>query len=448
MYRVYTRKDIDRIPQLRRLPPGERLAMKAVSAVLPFRVNDYVLEELIDWSNVPADPIYQLTFPQAEMLRPADFARLYDLVRRGASPAEVKAAACAIQYSLNPHPAGQMDLNVPTFEDQPLPGVQHKYRDTVLLFPAPGQTCHAYCTYCFRWAQFVGIDDLKFAGRKSEPWTRYLKAHPEVTSVLITGGDPMVMKAAVLRRFIEPLLDPSLQQIRSIRIGSKAPAYWPQRFVTDEDADEVLALYEDVGRAGRHLAIMAHYSHPRELETPIAEEAVRRIRSTGAVIRSQAPLIRRVNDSADDWAEMWRRQVQLGVVPYYMFVERDTGARDYFEVPLARALQIFRGAYRQVSGLARTVRGPSMSATPGKVLVDSVTSVAGERVFILKFLRGRDPSWVGKPFFARFDPDATWLDQLAPAFGAEEFFFEPRLREIAQRKRERARRGSHLANLS
>ncbi len=448
MYRVYTRKDIDRIPQLRRLPPGERLAMKAVSAVLPFRVNDYVLEELIDWSNVPADPIYQLTFPQAEMLRPADFARLYDLVRRGASPAEVKAAACAIQYSLNPHPAGQMDLNVPTFEDQPLPGVQHKYRDTVLLFPAPGQTCHAYCTYCFRWAQFVGIDDLKFAGRRSEPWTRYLKAHPEVTSVLITGGDPMVMKAAVLRRFIEPLLDPSLQQIRSIRIGSKAPAYWPQRFVTDEDADEVLALYEDVGRAGRHLAIMAHYSHPRELETPIAEEAVRRIRSTGAVIRSQAPLIRRVNDSADDWAEMWRRQVQLGVVPYYMFVERDTGARDYFEVPLARALQIFRGAYRQVSGLARTVRGPSMSATPGKVLVDSVTSVAGERVFILKFLRGRDPSWVGKPFFAKFDPDATWLDQLAPAFGAEEFFFEPRLREIAQRKRERARRGSHLANLS
>ncbi|NIP76192.1 MAG: lysine 2,3-aminomutase, partial [Xanthomonadales bacterium] len=116
---------------------------------------------------------------------------------------------------------------------------------------------------CFRWAQFVGIDDLKFAGRESEPWTRYLKAHPEVTSILITGGDPMVMKAAVLRRFIEPLLDPSLQQIRSIRIGSKAPAYWPQRFVTDEDADEVLALFEDVGRAGRHLAVMAHYSHPR-----------------------------------------------------------------------------------------------------------------------------------------------------------------------------------------
>ncbi|NIP76193.1 MAG: lysine 2,3-aminomutase, partial [Xanthomonadales bacterium] len=82
--------------------------MKAVSAVLPFRVNNYVLEELIDWSNVPDDPIYQLTFPQPEMLKPEDFARVYELVRRGASPAEVKAAARAIQYSLNPHPAGQM----------------------------------------------------------------------------------------------------------------------------------------------------------------------------------------------------------------------------------------------------------------------------------------------------------------------------------------------------
>jgi hypothetical protein len=176
---------------------------------------------------------------------------------------------------------------------------------------------------------------------------------------------------------------------------------------------------------------MAHYSHPRELETAVAERATRRIRDSGATIRSQAPLIRHVNDSSDDWAEMWRRQVKLGVVPYYMFVERDTGARNYFEVPLARALRIFNRAYRQVSGLARTVRGPSMSATPGKVLIDGVTSVNGEKVFVLKLLRGRNPEWVGKPFFARFDPEATWLDDLEPAFGAKEFFFEEEFRGMS-----------------
>src|SRR5262249_40194301 len=152
-----------------------------------------------------------------------------------------------------------------------------------------------------------------------------------------------------------------------IRFGTKAPAYWPYRFVTDPDADELLKLFEEIVNAGKHLAVMGHYSHPRELQTDIAQEAVRRIRSSGAVVRSQAPLIRRVNDDPRVWSELWRVQLRLGVIPYYMFVERDTGAKNYFEVPLARALEIFQGAYKTVSGLGRTVRGPSMSATPGKV---------------------------------------------------------------------------------
>jgi KamA family protein len=439
-YRVYARKDIDRITQLRRLSERERAAMKAVSAVLPFRVNDYVIEDLIDWSHVPDDPIFQLTFPQPEMLKPKDFLRMYRLVRSGASEREIGVAARQIQHGLNPHPAGQVDLNVPLFDNEAVPGVQHKYRDTVLLFPTPGQTCHAYCTYCFRWPQFVGLDDLKFASREVDAWRSYLEGHREVTSVLITGGDPMIMRTKVLRRYVESLLDPAVEHIRSIRIGSKALSYWPYRFVSDRDADDVIALFETVRRSGKHLAFMAHFSHPRELETPIAQRAIGRLLDAGVTIRSQAPLIRHVNDSVDDWAELWRQQVRLGIVPYYMFVERDTGARQYFEVPLARAYAIFNGAIRQVSGLARTVRGPSMSTLPGKVLVDGVTDIQGERVFILKFLRGRDPLWVGKPFFARFDSEAVWLDELKPAFGAKEFFYEERLREIMSRGRSRRAR--------
>jgi len=185
-----------------------------------------------------------------------------------------------------------------------------------------------------------------------------------------------------------------------------------------------------VRRSGRHLAIMSHYSHPRELETQEAQAAVRRILRTGAVVRTQAPLIRRVNDSARVWTEMWRAQVRLGAVPYYMFIERDTGPKNYFEVPLGRALDIFTRAYRRVSGLARTVRGPSMSATPGKVLVDGVTEVRGEKAFVLKFLQARDPKWVNRPFFARYDPEATWLRDLVPAFGEKEFFFSGAMAEI------------------
>ena len=106
-----------------------------------------------------------------------------------------------------------------------------------------------------------------------------------------------------------------------------------------------------------------------------------------------------------------------------MFIERDIGARRYFEVPLARALDSFNDAYRTVSGLGRTVRGPSMSTTAGKVVVEDITELQGEELFLLKFLQARNPQWVGRTFFARFDPKAAWLDDLQPPLGEREFFF-------------------------
>ena len=87
------------------------------------------------------------------------------------------------------------------------------------------------------------------------------------------------------------------------------------------------------------------------------------------------------------------------------------------------AFEIFSNAYRQVSGLCRSVRGPSMSAFPGKARIVGIEQVADQKVFVLELLQARDPSWVGRPFFANFDPRATWLNDLEPAFG-ETFFFE------------------------
>jgi L-lysine 2,3-aminomutase len=423
-FRAYTTKHLDELTARAGLSAADRLAVRAVGTVLPFRTNSYVVEELIDWAAAPDDPIYRLVFPQADMLPPADVQHIAGLLARDVSDLEISAAAHDVRMRLNPHPAGQLALNIPDLGDEPLPGVQHKYPETVLIFPKQGQTCHAYCTYCFRWAQFVDEPGLKMATADISRVMDYLRQHREVTSVLITGGDPMIMGAPVLRRYIEPLLEPGLEHIDSIRIGSKSLAYWPQRFVSDPDAADTLRIFEWVVASGRSLAFMAHFSHPRELQPPLVAEAVRRIRATGAVIRTQAPLIRTINDDPVTWAAMWRAQVRMGMVPYYMFVERDTGPQDYFAVPLACGYRVFSAAYRQVAGLCRTVRGPSMSATPGKVCVDGITEVAGQRVFVLHMIQARDPDLVGKPFFARYDPDATWLSDLEPAFAAR-FPFEP-----------------------
>ena len=415
-FRAFTTKHLDALVQRAGLGATERMAIKAVGMVLPFRTNSYVVDTLIDWDAAPDDPIFRLVFPQAAMLDAADVNRIACLLANGTPEAELQGAVHEIRMRLNPHPAGQLALNVPDLGEEPLPGVQHKYHETVLVFPKQGQTCHAYCTYCFRWAQFVDEPGLKMATSDIDRITGYLRGHREVTSVLITGGDPMIMSAGVLRRYIEPLLGPGLEHVESIRIGSKSLAYWPHRFVTDPDADETLRLFEQIVATGRTLAFMAHFSHPRELEPAVVAEAVRRIRGTGALIRTQAPLIRTINDESHTWAGMWRTQVRMGMIPYYMFVERDTGPQDYFAVPLARGYQVFRDAYRNVSGLARTVRGPSMSATPGKVCVDGITELAGQQVFVLHMIQARDPGLVGKPFFARFDPDATWISDLEPAF--------------------------------
>ncbi|WP_019022052.1 KamA family radical SAM protein [Thioalkalivibrio sp. ALE23] len=424
-FKVYNDRNLDRIEALERVPEAMRFDMRVVSSVLPFRINEYVIDELIDWDNIPDDPIFQLTFPQREMLSPEAYERMAALHRRGAERKEIAALAKELRDELNPHPAGQMELNRPNEDDgEVMNGLQHKYRETVLFFPSQGQTCHSYCTFCFRWAQFVGDKELRIASTDADLLHQYLRQHPAISDLLMTGGDPMVMKTRNLRGYLEALLDPGLEHVQTVRIGTKALSFWPYRFVTESDADDLLRLLEQLIEGGKHVALMAHYNHPNELRTPIAREAIRRVRDTGAEIRAQGPLLRHINDDPQAWADLWREQVRLGIIPYYMFVERDTGARRYFEVPLARAWEVYREAMQQVSGLARTARGPSMSADPGKVEIQGVTEIRGEKVFVLRFIQGRNPDWVQRPFFARYDENATWLNQLKPAFGEEKFFFE------------------------
>ena len=430
-YEAINLRNFEMLPQLQRLPTNLLEAIRVVGQVLPFKSSRYVVDHLIDWERVPDDAMFRLTFPQREMLDPLHYERIASLLRAGAQGAELRAAADEIRITLNPHPAGQLEHNVPTLQGRPLPGMQHKYRETVLFFPSQGQTCHAYCTFCFRWPQFVGMEGLKFAMREADLLRDYVEAHPDVSDILITGGDPLIMKTRLLRGYLEPLLEPGrAPNVTTIRIGSKALAFWPQRLLADDDADDLLALFRQVVASGRQLAFMAHFNHPAEVESPVAQEAIRALRRTGAQIRTQTPLLRHINDDAATLARMWRLQTQLGCIPYYLFVARDTGAQRYFELPLARCWEIFREAYASMSGLSRTVRGPSMSATPGKVQVLGVSEIAGERVFVLRMLQGRDPDWVARPFFARYSENARWLEDLEPAFGEGEFFYEPELREL------------------
>ncbi len=423
-YRAYARHNIHTLPAFGRLTPEQVEAISIVSEVLPFKTNNYLVKELIDWDNYEEDPMFILNFPQKSMISSAQYKTLAMMVGNKVPKADLAKYVSEVRLRLNPNPAGQADYNVPSLKGKKLTGIQHKYNETMLFFPSQGQTCHAYCTFCFRWPQFTGQSELKFAMKQTGLVTAYLKENPSITDILITGGDPMTMKASILKKYVDAILAADLPQLKTIRIGSKSLSFWPYRFISDPDSAEMLDIFRQVCDRGLNLSFMAHFNHHRELGTDALKEAVQRIRETGAQIRTQSPLLRNINDDPHVWAKMWRQQVDLGMIPYYLFVARNTGAQSYFGLSLERAHQIYSEAVKRVSGICRTVRGPSMSAGPGKVRIVGITELKGEKVFVLEFLQGRNPDWVGKPFFAVFDSKAQWLNELKPAFGESEFFFE------------------------
>jgi L-lysine 2,3-aminomutase len=423
-YKSYSLGNFENIPQVKKLPEEIIRNINVVGSVFPFKVNNYVIEELIDWDNYENDPIFNLTFPQKDMLLPHHFSDMSVVLELSTDKILQREVSNRIRTQLNPHPAGQKEHNVPMIDGIPLQGLQHKYRETVLFFPGAGQTCHSYCTFCFRWPQFVGMNDLKFAMNETELLVRYLEEHQEVTDLLFTGGDPMIMNYKVFKKYINPFISgKNKTNIQTIRIGTKSLSFWPYKFISDPDADDFLRLFEKIVSKGINLAFMAHFSHPVELETPAVQAAIKRIRSTGAQIRTQSPVLKHINDKPEIWSEMWRKQLNLNCIPYYMFLVRDTGAQHHFAVTLIEAWEIWRKAYQNVSGICRTVRGPSMSCTPGKVQFLGVSEVNDEKVFVLRFLQGRNPDWVARPFFAKYDENAIWMNTLKPAFG-EKFFFE------------------------
>lgn len=419
-FKIYNLHNWRTLPQINNLSAEEIEGVEAAARVFPFKVNGYAVDNLIDWSRGAEDPMFRMLFPHREMLSEEDFSALRELIRKG-DEAEIQKKVLEIRERLNPNPAAQ-DSNVPFFRGRLLTGVQHKYRETALIFPTEGQSCFAWCTFCFRWPQFCRTGAMRFSGSSPEDICAYLREQPELTDVLLSGGDPLTMEPERLCRYLRDLLSPGLEHIRNIRIGSRALSWNPRLFLR-ESFEPVLRCFEEIASSGRSLTLAANLCHPRELRSADFQEALRRVRRTGAAVRGQGPLLRGVNDSAEILAELWREEVRSGIAPYYLFAARDTGAKTAFQLPLVKAWEIYRSAYAQVSGLGRGARGPVMSCTPGKALLLGPCSFGGRRALNLIFLQCRRPELVGRPFFAEYDETALWWDQLRPLSEADREFF-------------------------
>lgn len=368
------------------LPEEEREVFDILSSVFHFKVNNYVLEHLIHWDSIPNDPIYKLIFPRKEMLSEIDYESLKLLHESGLEEKKLMPFIQRIKKKMFPE-VKQTETSLPKVDGKRIRGMYSNFETIVSLFPDPmAKTCHSYCSYCFRWIMFNNKEAQQNSSYKdpNEP-VAYIKAHPEISDVLFTGADPLVLKAETLKKYIDPILD--IDSVKVIRISSKSLGWWPFRFTTDKDADALLDLFKYIQSRGKHLNFCAHFTHVRELEHTEVKKAIQKIRATGTVIRCQGPLVEGINDTAEDWSALWNAQIAFGMVPYYMFIEADHNSESCFRIPLAKALRIFQEAQKKTTGLARTVRGPVFMNDLNRVLLDGVTEVNGEKYFVLKSLQ-------------------------------------------------------------
>jgi len=416
-YIAYNAKNFRKIEYLKYLDPQFIEDTEIVAKVLPFKTNNYIVDYLIDWRNYEEDPIYLLTFPNKKMLRPEHFDRVKWALKKNLPQEELTSVINNIRLELNPHPANQAS-NVPELEGEKLKGSQHKYRDIILFFPSEGQSCHAHCTFCFRWPQFVKDLDLQFSMREIDLLIQYIVKNPHINEVLFTGGDPLIMNPRTIKRYIDKIFEARIPNLKTIRFGTKSLTFWPFTFLPEfnEEAEEMLSLFRSIVEKGYHLAFMAHFNHPNEMSNSVVQRAIRNIQETGAVIRTQAPLLRTINDEGRIWSDLWKKQVSLGMIPYYMFVERQTGPYDYFSIPLARVYSIYQDAVRHSASFAKTVTAPVMSARQGKVQILGTMDnpQEDEKYFILQYVRHRDYTKTFKPFLMHHDTTSTWVDQLEP----------------------------------
>lgn len=412
---TYNKSNFRQIEYLKNLPEEKKKEIEIVAQVLPFKTNNYVTDYLIDWSNYETDPVFILNFPVREMLKEEQYQEVKTAYDNKVPEKEFQRIVNRIRLKLNPHPAEQM-TNIPELDGQHLDGCQHKYKDIILFFPSQGQTCHAHCTFCFRWPQFVKDLDLQFSMREVEKVTEYIRRNEYIHEILFTGGDPMVMSPGTISEYIDKIFEADIPHLDTIRFGTKSLTYWPFTFLptfSDEAAD-MLALFRRIVDNGKHLAFMAHFNHPNEMDNAAVQEAIYNIRQTGAEIRTQAPVLKNINDAPEIWRDMWTKQVHLGMIPYYMFIERETGPYEYFGLPIARVYDIYHNAIRESASFAKTLTAPVMSASKGKVQVMSVVDnpVDQKKYFMLQYVRHRDASQTFRPFFAHYDEEATWFDQL------------------------------------
>jgi lysine 2,3-aminomutase len=349
---------ISELDNLVGLNSRERAVMETVDEKFPFRSNDYYLS-LIDWKD-DLDPLRKIVIPD---------------------PRELTGGGTL-------DPSSEKDFTK-------LPGVQHKYAQTGLLLLS--DVCGGICRFCFRKRLF--INEERETVKDVSEGIEYIRCHPEINNVLLTGGDPLTLGTCQLDKILRELHE--IEHVDIIRIGSKLPAYNPHRILNDPDLLSTLQRYTT---PGKRIYLMAHFNHPREL-TPVSLQAIEELQKSGVTVVNQTPLLQEINNSPGILTDLFRHLSFAGISPYYVFQCRPSIGNRFFQIPVERSYQIIQQAWKAGSGLAKRARFVMSHAT-GKIEIVGKTT----RHVFMRYHQAADPDDIGKFMVFPSNNKATWFD--------------------------------------
>ena len=275
-------------------------------------------------------------------------------------------------------------------------GMQHKYRETVMILST--NRCAMYCRHCFR-KRLVGLSDGEIA-KQFDQIMDYIKAHPAINNVLISGGDALLNSNRIIGRYLEELS--ALDQIDFIRFGSRLPVVFPQRISEDPELLDLLERYNQK----KQIMVITQFNHPNEL-TEEARRAVRLLQERAIPVRNQSVLLRGVNDDPKVMGALLQKLTRWGIIPYYIFQCRPvTGVKNQFQVPFADGIRIVEEAKAMQNGQGKSIKY-AFSHPTGKI---EVLGFGEDGKMLFKYHEAKDPARCGRIFSLELAPGQCWLD--------------------------------------
>ncbi len=340
------------------LSTKEEKILENITQRHPMQVTPYYMS-LIDW-NDPCDPIRKMAIPSLEEL---DIHGSYDT-------------------------SGEA-------ENTKFSGLQHKYQETALILAT--NRCATYCRHCFR-KRMVGLQNTEMIAR-FEDAADYIRQNKQINNVLVSGGDPLVLKNEIIQKLLSILCD--IPHLDFIRFGSRTPVTFPSRF---ED-DELLNILSHFSRPNRRIYVVTQFNHPKEI-TKRSIKAVDNLMKSGVIVNNQTILLKGINDNPATLAQLQNRLVSIGATPYYVFQCRPVKrVKRNFQVPLCRGVKIVEKAKERCNGLSKRFKY-IMSHKTGKIEI--LGMFCGEIYF--KYHQAKNRKNLGKIFKRKVDYRAGWLD--------------------------------------